>query len=142
MNVIYNNLSILIERPHLFRMPSPLWLDELLFSKTPRSPLLLSSPLTKYRVLAVEPLRGGECDEELRPVAVGAWIGHGQDTGSSVLQVIVQLVVELPAVDAGPTTTRARGVTTCPAARGGGDMVGQPKQSKALTDRANNSMLS
>lgn len=51
-----------------------------------------------------------------------------------MLQVIIQLVVELPAVDAGPTTTRARGVTACPGARGGGDMVGQPKQSKALTD--------
>ena len=50
-------------------------------------------------MLAVQPLRGRQRDEELRPVGVGPRVGHGEDAGARVLQVGVDLVVKRLAVD-------------------------------------------
>mmetsp|Transcript_62886 Transcript_62886/g.167235 ORF Transcript_62886/g.167235 Transcript_62886/m.167235 type:complete len:264 (+) Transcript_62886:135-926(+) len=55
--------------------------------------------LAKDDVLAVEPRRGGDRDEKLRAVGVGARIGHRQQADRRVLQVEV-LVRKLSAVDA------------------------------------------
>ena len=38
--------------------------------------------LTEDGVLSVQPLRWRERDEELRPVRVGAGVGHGEDAGT------------------------------------------------------------
>lgn len=61
-------------------------------------------------VLAVEPGRGGEGDEELRAVGVGAGVGHAQDAGARVPQLGRDLVGELVAVDGGAAAARARRV--------------------------------
>lgn len=49
-------------------------------------------------VLVVQPGGFDGADEELRPVGVGAGVGHGQDAGAGVLQSEV-LVLEFVAVD-------------------------------------------
>jgi hypothetical protein len=54
--------------------------------------------LAEGHVLAVEPLRLAQRDEELGAVRVRPAIGHGHDAGARVLEVEV-LVVELRAVD-------------------------------------------
>ena len=53
---------------------------------------------TKHDVLAVQPGAGDSGDEELRPVGVGAGVGHRQQTGAGVSLVEV-FVRELLTVD-------------------------------------------
>jgi hypothetical protein len=54
--------------------------------------------LTENDVFAVQPRGLGGADEELGAVGVGSGVGHGQDSGSGVLQLEV-LVGELGSVD-------------------------------------------
>lgn len=61
-------------------------------------------------VLAVEPGRGGEGDEELGAVGVGAGVGHAQDAGAGVPQLGGDLVGEAVAVDGGAAAAGARRV--------------------------------
>jgi hypothetical protein len=62
-------------------------------------------------VLAVQVRSRGEADEELTAVGARAAVGHGQDTGASVLERAVELVLELAAPDGLSTTTGTSGVT-------------------------------
>ncbi len=48
--------------------------------------------LAKHRVLVVEPGRGHVGDEELRPIGIGAGIGHRQNSGARMLEVGVKLI--------------------------------------------------
>lgn len=52
----------------------------------------------KHRVFAVEVRAWRECHEELRAVGVGPCVGHTEDSGAHVLEVI-GLVVEFLTVD-------------------------------------------
>lgn len=62
-------------------------------------------------VLAIQPGGLDGADEELGTVGVGASVGHGEDTGASVLQGEV-LISELLAVDGLATGTVAAGEVT------------------------------
>ncbi|OAQ86149.1 hypothetical protein VFPBJ_00189 [Purpureocillium lilacinum] len=64
----------------------------------------------KDGVLAVEPGRGREGDEELGAVGVGPRVGHAEDARARVLERRVDLVLELVAVDGGAAAARARRV--------------------------------
>ena len=54
--------------------------------------------LTENNVLSIKPLGLGSAEEELASISVGASIGHGENSRSSVLQGEV-LILELVAVD-------------------------------------------
>lgn len=70
------------------------------------------SNLTKHNVLAIEPGSLDGSDEELRAVSVGAGVGHGQETRTSVL-VDKVLVGKLLAIDGFATSAiAAREVTS------------------------------
>ncbi|TFB00711.1 hypothetical protein CCMA1212_007152 [Trichoderma ghanense] len=64
----------------------------------------------KDGVLPVEPGRGRERDEELRPVGVWPRVGHAEDARAGVLERRVDLVLELVAVDGGAAAAGARRV--------------------------------
>ena len=57
-------------------------------------------------MLAVQPRAGDSADEELRPVGVWTSVGHGQNTGTSVL-VDEVLVSELSSIDGLASDSRA-----------------------------------
>merc|ERR1719476_983324 len=68
-------------------------------ASTPAAPFFhLVHALAKHHVLAIEPLRFGCAQKELRAVGVRAGIGHGQDAGASVLEHEI-LVGELASID-------------------------------------------
>jgi len=71
----------------------------------------LISDLTEDGVLAIKMGEGGEAEEELGAVGVGASVGHGEDTLTGVLSVEV-LVSELGAVDGLATSAVAAGEVT------------------------------
>src|SRR5580704_6158824 len=48
-------------------------------------------------VLVVEPWRGGNGDEELAAVGAGAGIGHGEQTGLGMFEILMKLVGEFVA---------------------------------------------
>ena len=54
--------------------------------------------LTENNMLSIKPLGLGSAEEELASIGVGASIGHGENSRSSVLQGEV-LILELVAVD-------------------------------------------
>ena len=54
--------------------------------------------LTENNVLSIKPLGLGSAEEELASIGVGASIGHGENSRSSVLQGEV-LILELVAID-------------------------------------------
>lgn len=58
-------------------------------------------------VLAIQPGRRGEGDEELAPVGVGPGIGHAEDARAGVLERRVDLVLELFAKDGAAATAGA-----------------------------------
>lgn len=64
----------------------------------------------KDGVLAVEPRRRRQRDEELAAVRVGAGVGHAEDAGAVVAEVGVDLVGKLVAVDRGAAAAGARRV--------------------------------
>ena len=70
----------------------------------------LGCDLAEDDVLAIEPVGLDGAEEELRPVGVGASVGHGQDAGAGVLELKV-LVGKLLAVD-GLSTSALRNVST------------------------------
>lgn len=63
--------------------------------------VLAGQELAENDVLAVEPVRVGDANEELRAVGVGASVGHGQAAEASVLAANASkgLVLKLGAVD-------------------------------------------
>lgn len=63
-------------------------------------------------MLAIQPRRGRKGDEELTAVRVGPAIRHAEDTGTSVLQVIANLVFEFLAVDRASSSTGAGRITS------------------------------
>jgi hypothetical protein len=69
-------------------------------------------------VLSVQPRRGREGDEELRPVGVGSGVRHAQHAGARVSQLGRDLVGELLAVDGGPAAAGARRVPALDHERG------------------------
>jgi hypothetical protein len=72
---------------------------------------LVISDLAKDDVAAIEPGGDDGGDEELRAVGVGTSVGHGEETGASVLQGEV-LIGELLAVDGLATSAVATGEVT------------------------------
>ena len=67
--------------------------------------------LAKHHVLVIK-VRTVDCGyEELRPVRVGARVGHGEDSAGFVFQVILDLVDERGAPDAVATLARAGRIT-------------------------------
>ena len=62
----------------------------------------------KYRVFAVQPLGGGEGDEELTAVGVRATVGHTEYPSPSVLQLRVNLVLKIL-----PINTRSASAGSC-----------------------------
>ena len=62
-------------------------------------------------MFSIQPLSGRKGDEKLGAVAIGARVGHGQDAGPRVLQLIVQLVSKLPPVDTGAPSSCACGIS-------------------------------
>ena len=67
--------------------------------------------LTENNVLSIKPLGLGSAEEELASVSVGASIGHGENSSSSVLQGEV-LILELVAVDGLATSSVMVGEVT------------------------------
>lgn len=61
----------------------------------------------KDGVLAVQPRRGRQRDEELTAVGVGPGVGHGQDPRARVLEVLPDLVLELVAINRRAAPARA-----------------------------------
>jgi len=83
-------------------------------------------------VLAIEPRSLDSGQKELRAVGVGTSIGHGEDTGTSVLQGKV-LVSELLAVDGLSTSSVVVGEVSALAHEVGNDaMKGRALEAKAL----------
>lgn len=66
--------------------------------------------LAKHSVLAVQVRGGSKTDEELTAVGARTAVGHGQDTGASVLERAVELVLELATPDGLSATAGACGV--------------------------------
>ena len=71
----------------------------------------LATHLAKHAVLAIQPLRLHSAQEELRTVGVGTGVGHGQNTGASVLKGEV-LVSKLGAINGLTSGTVAVGEVT------------------------------
>ena len=65
--------------------------------------VIVGADLSEDDVLAVKVRRGGEAEEELRAVGVGAGVRHGEDTSASV-SVCEVLIAKLSAID-GLTTS-------------------------------------
>lgn len=61
-------------------------------------------------VLAVQPGRWSERDEELRPIGIGARIGHAEDASTRVLQRWGDFVLEFLAVHGLAATPGACGI--------------------------------
>jgi len=62
----------------------------------------------EYSMFPVEPSRGCQGDEKLRPVRVGTGVGHGEDTRTGELELARYFVLEFAAEDRLTTTTRPR----------------------------------
>lgn len=67
---------------------------------------------SKDGMLIVQPRRRFECHEKLTAIGIGPGIGHGTDTGSSVLQIACDFIFKLASVDGFATTARARRIPT------------------------------
>lgn len=52
-------------------------------------------------MLAVQPLGRRQRDEKLRPIRIGPRVGHRQDAGTAVLQIRMDFVGKLAAIDGG-----------------------------------------
>lgn len=63
-------------------------------------------------MLAIQPRRGRECDEELAAVRVRTTVRHAQNPGPSMLQSRMNLVLELFAVDRAASATGSSGIAS------------------------------